>query len=151
MTEQEQPAGMRRPIDWKRMPLLALYVLAALYGVYLLSLWLVPALTGFQIASGRKAEIAPLVKQARADGITYERAAAPDLAGKYAVWCVQNRGEASVTVDGDARKPLRVSNYRFMPAFSGSKHEACTPMLLLLQGPAEGAGVRVSFKEALKI
>jgi len=133
------------------MPLLALGVLGALFVVYLLALWLVPAFKGYAIARDRRAELAGPLEQARADRLTYAQAASGGFAGKYAVWCVQNRGEGAVTADGDARKPLRVSNYRFMPAYSGSKHQACTPMLLLLEEPGEGPGVRVNFEEALEI
>ncbi|OGR79122.1 MAG: hypothetical protein A2X32_11420 [Elusimicrobia bacterium GWC2_64_44] len=148
-TEKAAPAAPAGRVNWRRLPLLGLGVLGALFGFYLLMLWLVPAWNGYRVASGRRAELAPLVEKARALDLKYENAAAAGLGGTPVIWCVQNRGEHVVTVDGDPAKPLYVPNYPAMPAYSGSKHQACTPMLLLLENRAPGRPVTVFFKEAL--
>lgn len=149
-TGKAAPAGTAGRVDWRRLPLLGLGVLAALFGLYLLALWLVPAWSGFRMAGDRRSELAPLLEKARGLDLKYENApAVPGPGGTPVVWCVQNRSEHAVSVDGDANKPLYVTNYPAMPAYSGSKHQACTPMLLLLEERAPGNRVAVFFKEAL--
>ncbi|MDA8131209.1 MAG: hypothetical protein M0025_12025 [Elusimicrobia bacterium] len=151
MRDKEGGAGQDRYVDMRQLRKFVLYPLAALSGAYVLYIWLGPALTGARISLDRYSDLSPLVRQAREDSFTYGQAAAygDSLAGKYAIWCVQNREEWNVTVDGDPGKRLNVSNYPAMPVYTGNKHQACVPMLLLLEKSGTDARVRVFFKEAL--
>ncbi len=150
--EQEKPdqAAPAGPVDWRRLPVLALAVVGAIFCCYLLALWLVPAFSGFRLARERGTQLRPLLEQARADRITYAQASAAGApAGKYVEWCVQNRSLTGVTVEGDSARRLIVSNYPSMPVYTGNKHQACIPMLLQLEKPDFGT-VRVRFEEALE-
>lgn len=145
-----EKTGLGRYVNFRRLELFVLYPLSGMIVSAMLALWLVPAFKGFRLAREKGAQLRPLLEQARADRINYAQAAAADApTGKYVLWCVQNRGETGVSVDGDGNKPLFVSNYGRMPLYSGSKHQACTPMLLLLENRAPGRPVTVFFKEAL--
>ncbi len=149
MTDQRDQSGAEPLVNFRNLKKFVIYPVLALAALYLLPLWLGPAFDGFRMSLDRRGEISPLVAQAREDAITYGQAVA-GASGRYVVWCVQNRDEWDVTVDGDRAKRVGVSNYAAMPRYTGNKHQACVPMLLLLEKPAAGEKVRVFFKEALE-
>jgi len=145
--EQNEPGAQEPLVNVKQLKKYVIYPLLAVFGLWFCYLWLAPAFHGLSVNRARNQEIAPLLKQAKAAGLTYEWVFKNPAGaeGKPVIWCVQNRGELDVTVDGDANKRLTVSNYPRMPKFSGSKHEACTPMLLVLEKAAPGRPVPVFF------
>jgi len=136
-------------VDFKRLRKFVIYPALALLGLWLCSVWLPEAFTGFSINRARNAEIAPLVEKAKALGLTYETVLADPAGaeGKPVVWCVQNRDPHGVTVDGNGAKRLSVSNYPRMPLFMGDKHRACIPMILLVEKPVPGRPVPVFFRD----
>ncbi len=151
MDGEEKKTGGGPWVDFKRLRLFVLYPLLGIIGLGFCYLWLGPAFRGLTAARARQADISPLLERARAAALTYEEALADPAGseGKFAVWCVQNRAETAVTVDGDEKKRLAVSNYARMPLVSGSKHQACEPMLLLVEKKEAGRPVTVFFEEAL--
>jgi len=138
-------------VDFKRLRLFVMYPLLTAVGLWLCYVWLVPAFSGFTLDRSGDPGTASLVRQAKDVGLTYEKVLADPAAaeGKFVVWCLQNRGETAVTVDGDEKKRLAVSNYFNMPLVSGSKHQSCEPMLLMVEKKAAGRPLAVFFKEAL--
>ena len=150
MDTQEKGRRADPVVNYKQLRKFVVYPALALIGLWVCSLWLPDAFIGLSINRNRIEKIAPLLEKAKDLKLTYEQVLADPAGaeGKPVTWCVQNRGEQSVTVDGDGNKPLAVSNYARMPLFTGSKHQACTVMLLLLEKTAPGRPVSVYFKEA---
>lgn len=146
----EKPPYEGPLVDVKRLKTLVFYPVLAAAALAAVYLWLGPAFYGLTVARERRSELAPLLEKARELGLKYE-AASSGPAGTPVFWCVQNRDEWNVTVEGDTAKRIKVSNYPAMPRFTGSKHEPCSPMLLILEKPEAGEKVRVFFKEAPEI
>jgi len=144
-------SGAEPLVNYKRLRMFVLYPLAAALCLGFLYLWLPPAFTGFSIKRQRSEAIAPLLEKAKQLALKYQNVLAAPGAGEGlpVIWCVQNRGELAVSVDGDSGKPLYVSNYPAMPLYSGSKHQACAPMLLILEKQKPGRPITVFFKEVL--
>jgi hypothetical protein len=138
-------------VNWKRLRRFAGYPALAVFAAYVCYIWLVPAFRGFTLDRVLYPETGPLQRQARELGLTYEKvlAAPAGAEGQPVVWCVQNRAPLEVNVDGDAARRLSVSNYADMPLFSGNKHQACAPMLLVVLKAAPGRPVPVVFREAI--
>lgn len=150
METNEKNRSKEPLVDFKRLRLFVVYPALGLLGLWFCYLWLVPAFYGLTVAMGRKAELSPLLKQAKAARLDYEQVLAAPAAseGKPVIWCVRNRSEHDVTVEGKDNKRLVVSNYPGMPIYMGSKHQACTPMLLIVEKAAPGRPVTVFFKDA---
>ncbi len=149
-TENKKP--LEEPlVNFRQLRKFVIYPLLAVFGLWFCYLWLGPAFYGLTVNRTRNREIAPLLKQAKAAGLTYEMALADPARseGNPVIWCVQNRGELEVTADGNGTKHITVTNYPAMPLFTGSKHEACTQMLLVVEKPEAGRPVTVFFKEAI--
>jgi hypothetical protein len=138
-------------VNYKQLRKFVIYPVMAVIGLWAGSLWLPDVFTGLSISHTRSEAISPLLEKAKELGLTYEKVLADPAGaeGKPVIWCVQNRSQEAVTLDGDENKRLAVSNHARMPLFTGSKHQACTPMLLLLEKTAPGGPVTVYFKEAL--
>lgn len=144
-TPSEEPL-----VNSRQLRKFVIYPFLAVLGAWFCYLWLGPAFYGLTVKQTRNREIEPLLKQAKAGGLTYEIALAgpTGLDGKPVFWCIRNRSEYDVTVEGKGDRRLVVSNYPAMPIFMGSKHAACTPMLLILEKSAPGSTVKVFFKDA---
>jgi hypothetical protein len=152
MNDEEEKQGVEEPlVNFRQLRKFVIYPLLAAFGLWLCYIWLVPAFSGFKLDRSADPGTAALVRQAKDAGLTYEKVLADPAGaeGKFVVWCVQNRTQTAVTVDGDENKRLAVSNYFNMPAVSGSKHQSCEPMLLLVEKKVAGRPVTVFFKEAL--
>lgn len=100
------------------------------------------ALLGFTLAamirgsSKRKLPYLPMILQAKKLNLSFDQVAAePDkYLEKHVIWCVQNRAKDQTSYQGDPNRRLFVFNYQQMPVFTGSKHSACTAMLLQIKG-----------------
>ncbi|MCM2267029.1 MAG: hypothetical protein NDI60_04560 [Elusimicrobiales bacterium] len=151
MTDNGKKPGEEPWVNFRRLRLFVVYPVLGIFGLGFCYLWLGPAFHGLSAARERRAELAPLLEQAKAAGLSYKDVLADPAAseGKFVLWCVQNRSEAAVNVDGDETKRLAVSNYPRMPLVSGSKHQSCEPMLLLVEKKTAGRPLTVFFKEAL--
>lgn len=138
-------------MDFKQLRKYVVYPLLVVVGLGFLNLWLPNAFIGLSINRERMAAISPMMKKAKALGLTYKMVLEKPYSyeGEPVTWCVRNRGVQDVTVNGEENKPLTVSNHPAMPVYMGSKHQACTPMLLLVEKGAPGRPVPVYFKEAL--
>lgn len=137
-------------VNYKQLRKFVVYPVLAGIGLWTGSLLLPDVFTGLSINRRRLEGMAPLLEKAKDLKLTYEQVLADPAGaeGKPVTWCVQNRGEEHVTVDGNGNKRLAVSNHARMPLFTGSKHQACTVMLLILEKAAPGRPVTVFFKEA---
>ncbi len=138
-------------MNYKQLRKFVVYPVMAVIGLSVCYIWLPDVFIGLSINRSRTEGMAPLLEKAKELKLTYEKVLADPAGaeGKPVIWCVQNREESKVTVDGDETRRLAVSNHPRMPLFMGSKHQACTPMLLLLEKTAPGGPVTVYFKEAL--
>ncbi|OGR40870.1 MAG: hypothetical protein A2X35_02750 [Elusimicrobia bacterium GWA2_61_42] len=87
---------------------------------------------GLKTRLANKASTAPLIKEARRLGLTYEAAlAAPSAAvGKPAVWCLRRAGSGPAAYRGDEARPVHIINPEKMPGRAGSGHESCTDALV---------------------
>lgn len=104
--------------------------------IALFRLWLMPAVPAFLSERARRKKIAPLVNEAKLLKISYESVLSYpyQTVGKPVLWCIQNRGQGKITYEGDENKHIIPSPDADMPLFYGSKHSACTDMLLIIQG-----------------
>lgn len=96
--------------------------------------WIVHAMPALSKERAEKKKLAPLVNEARTLGINYESVLAfpYQTLGKPAVWCIKNKGEDGAFYNGDGDKRLLVDPLDNMPLFTGSKHAACTDMLVII-------------------
>ncbi|MDD5209715.1 MAG: hypothetical protein PHV36_10040 [Elusimicrobiales bacterium] len=135
-------------VNFKQLRKFVIYPGLAVAGFFLFYSWIFPA---FYATMTRPAGETSLREKAEELGLTYDKVLADRAGaeGKPVIWCVQNRSLEAVTLDGNANKRLDVSNYARMPIFTGSKHESCTRMLLLLEKGAPGRPVTVFFKEII--
>ena len=120
----------------KRMLLLVPVVMAGAYLLLGVGLWAAGAFKGYKKARAERAGTAPLLAQARKLGLTYEYAKAyPDKApGKPALWCLRKiRGEAEAWYDGEAKKPLYLTNPEAMYDYAGSSHQDCVKTLIKIR------------------
>ncbi|MCX5792992.1 MAG: hypothetical protein NTY45_12375 [Elusimicrobia bacterium] len=149
--EKEIPA-----VNWKAAKKFVIYPCLTVLGGLLLYLWFASAWPAFTKSRARMAELKPLRTEAAALALTYEKARENPAAaaGKPVVWCVQNRGEDAVTVDGAGDKRLKALNYPMMPLVLGSKHASCDDMLLVINEvpkPGTQLPITVRYIERLRV
>lgn len=153
-------------------------IAAAVIGVLILVPLLLAALMwGSKLAPAmkgrlaRKAAIAPLVKEARALGLTYEAALADPYGsvGKPAVWCLRRTPDQAgykplpgpsagapapapekrflgTWYEGDAKRPVFLNNPRQVYSIAGSMHQGCHNTLVVIKDISAhdfGAGPRL--------
>ena len=153
-------------------------IAAAVIGVAILAPLLLAALMwadklapAMRERMGRKAAIAPLVKEARALGLTYESALADPFksVGKPAVWCLRrmpeqrgyaplpgstdaaravkpNSGFLGTWYEGDVKRPVFITNPGRVYSISGSMHQGCFNTLVVIKNVSAydfGAGPRL--------
>ena len=104
---------------------------AALLGT--LVIWTMNLAPRFKTRMGRKAAIAPMIKEAKELNITYESAlAAPTKAvGKPALWCLRKGTGDLSYYNGNEQQTVHITNQRRMPQ-NGSTHQSCTEALLTI-------------------
>lgn len=151
MNTVEKDRGGEPLVNFRNLRRFFVYPVLAVLVVWFGSIWLPDVFTGLSINRDRMNDLSPLLEKAGTFGLTYEKVLADPASaeGKPVTWCVRNRSSFDVVADGDENKRLAVSNYPAMPLFSGSKHEACTRMLLLVEKAVPGRPVPVFFKEAI--
>ena len=110
-------------------------VLMAAAGLLLAGVALFALFPAFRENGERMKQVKPMLEEADRLALDYNKvlSGGEEYVGKYVLWCVQNRSEDEVLYKGDMRARLKISNYRFMPIFRGSKHASCSDMLLNIE------------------
>ncbi|OGS10452.1 MAG: hypothetical protein A2234_00770 [Elusimicrobia bacterium RIFOXYA2_FULL_58_8] len=99
-------------------------------------LWLRPVAPVFLSEQKRREKIEPLIAEAKLLKITYESVLSYpyQMMDKPVVWCIQNRGVANITYEGESDKRMVSTPGGAMPEFYGNLDSACTDMLLIVKG-----------------
>ena len=149
-----RPMEMKRRISLKNIACLTGGAVLAAVLVLGAAIWAQTFVPAFRARMARKAQNAPLMKEARELGLTYDSVlAAPAKAvGKPAVWCLRRITPWETLYKGEEGKSVYVENPHGMSNPSGSMHQTCTETLVTIKtvtalelGTVRGLRLEASF------
>lgn len=117
-------------------------------------MWAQTFVPAYKARMARKARNAPLLKEARELGLTYNSVlAAPARAvGKPAVWCLRRINPWETLYKGEEGKSVYIDNPHGISNPSGSMHQTCTETLVTIKtvtaldlGTVRGLRLEASF------
>jgi hypothetical protein len=108
----------------------------------------------FRTRLSAKAAQAPMLKEAKRLGLTYDSVLADPVKalGRPAVWCLRQGAGGLAAYDGDPDRTVEIVNPEDMPAVYGSTHQQCADALIELStvtyysfGGVSGARLKARF------
>lgn len=99
------------------------------------AMWAQTLVPAFQARAARKARNAPLIKEARELGLTYDSvlAAPAQAVGKPALWCLRRISPFETLYKGEEGKSVYIENPHGMSAPTNSMRQTCTNTLLTIK------------------